>query len=114
MFLFGGESNTGAPDTGTGAVLACACGASVTAMCKQKPCACSGLLNDLWTLRAAGGDVEDSAAAWVPLDLPGTAPAPRKAAAVAGALACMRHCLSCKRVESMLHPCMIPGSAWVA
>ena len=52
-------------------------------------CACAGLLADLWTLRGAGGDAEDNAAAWVPLELPGTAPAPRKAAAVAGPPACI-------------------------
>jgi hypothetical protein len=47
-----------------------------------------GLLADLWTLRgASGADADVSGVAWVPLELPGTAPAPRKGAAVAGACA---------------------------
>lgn len=46
----------------------------------------TGLLADLWTLRGgAPGDAEDATVAWVPLELPGAAPAARKGAAVAGA-----------------------------
>lgn len=37
----------------------------------------TSLANDLWTLRGLGLDGEE-APAWIPLELPGTAPAPRK------------------------------------
>ncbi len=37
----------------------------------------TSLANDLWTLRGLGLDGEE-APAWIPLELPGNAPAPRK------------------------------------
>ena len=37
----------------------------------------TSLANDLWTLRGLGLDGQE-APAWIPLELPGTAPAPRK------------------------------------
>ena len=37
----------------------------------------TSLANDLWTLRGLGLDDSDSPA-WIPLELPGSAPAPRK------------------------------------
>lgn len=40
-----------------------------------------GLTRDLWTLRGAGA--EEEAPAWIPLELPGPAPAPRKGHACA-------------------------------
>jgi hypothetical protein len=44
----------------------------------------AGLVADLWTLRGATSDVEEGAIAWIPLELPGPSPAPRKGAAIAG------------------------------
>ncbi|EIE22836.1 galactose oxidase [Coccomyxa subellipsoidea C-169] len=44
----------------------------------------TGLVADLWTLRGATTDPEEGATAWIPLELPGPSPAPRKGAAVAG------------------------------
>ncbi|KAK9917644.1 hypothetical protein WJX75_006758 [Coccomyxa subellipsoidea] len=44
----------------------------------------TGLVADLWTLRGATSDVEEGAIAWIPLELPGPSPAPRKGAAIAG------------------------------
>ena len=43
----------------------------------------TGLLSDLWTLRGLGLDGEE-APAWIPLELPGPAPSPRKGHACAG------------------------------
>ena len=37
----------------------------------------TSLANDLWTLRGLGLDGEE-APAWIPLELPGNAPTPRK------------------------------------
>lgn len=42
----------------------------------------TNLANDLWTLRGLGLDGEESPS-WLPLELPGTAPAPRKGHACA-------------------------------
>ena len=42
----------------------------------------TSLANDLWTLRGLGLDGEESPS-WFPLELPGTAPAPRKGHACA-------------------------------
>lgn len=44
----------------------------------------AGLVADLWTLRGAITDIEEGVVAWTPLDLPGSPPAPRKGAAMAG------------------------------
>ncbi|CAL8464836.1 g4371 [Coccomyxa elongata] len=44
----------------------------------------TGLVADLWTLRGATTDIEEGVVAWIPLDLPGSTPAPRKGAAMAG------------------------------
>ena len=42
----------------------------------------TNLANDLWTLRGLGLDGEETPS-WLPLELPGTAPAPRKGHACA-------------------------------
>lgn len=42
----------------------------------------TNLSNDLWTLRGLGLNAEESPT-WLPLELPGTAPAPRKGHACA-------------------------------
>lgn len=40
-------------------------------------------MGDLWTLRGLG--IDDEAASWIPLELPGSPPSARKGAAMAGA-----------------------------
>ena len=57
----------------------------------------TSLANDLWTLRGLGLDGEE-APAWIPLELPGTAPAPRKG----HSCTCKRDAILCSHVEVLL------------
>ena len=45
--------------------------------------AAAGLLNDLWTLKGLSPEGEASPV-WIPLDLPGTPPIPRKGHSLVG------------------------------
>lgn len=68
----------------------------------------TNLANDLWTLRGLGLDGEESPS-WLPLELPGTAPAPRKGHACASKLFEQRINLS----NSAVINCSLPaGIHW--